>query len=172
MATKNSETEKIEPDISGKGNDFLDTIQILQNKEIQDGYLEAKLHFSFSAAFSYPVVFRLQSTGMMTATTALAFDISQSDKTKQRVEEKFIVPQVCKKVTRDSILHYLASIVEKDIPFALFLHRKQLAYGKLTFYPLTDTQKIVFSEHLVMKIIEIVDKRKKSERQTDHDYLA
>jgi hypothetical protein len=164
MDTKNSETEKSEPDISGKGNDFLDTIQMLQNKEIHEGYLKADLHFRFSAAFNYPIVFRLQGTGMTTETTALAFNISQTDKTKQLVEEKFIVPQVCKKLTRDSIVHYFASIVEKNIPFALFIHKKQPAYEKLTFFSLADAQKIVFSEHLVMAIIKIIDERKKIEQ--------
>ena len=159
MDIKNNATEKSEPDMSGRGNDILNTIQLLQNKEIHVGYLKADLHFRYSTTFSYPVIFRLQGTGTVPETVALAFDISQADKTKQLVEEKFIVPKVCAKVSRNSIVNYFVDIVEKNSKFALYLNEKPPAYDKLAFYPLTDSQKIVFNQHLVMAVIKILDER-------------
>ena len=161
MDIGNIDPGRTEPDMSGRGNDFLNTIQILQNKEIHEGFLEAELHFRFSAAFRYPVIFKLQGAGAVPETVALAFDISQVDKTKQLVEEKFIVPKVCIKVTRNSIVNYLADVVEKNSNFALYLNKKPPTYEKLVFYPLTDNQKIVFNEHLVMAVIKILDERTK-----------
>jgi hypothetical protein len=161
MDKKNTEQESFESDMSGRGNDLLDTIQMIQNKQIHEGYFEAEIVLKHSATFGYPVVFKIQGSGSNLETIAIAFDISQPDKTKQLVEEKFIVPQVCKNIKRDSIVDYFADIVEKDGNFALYINKRPLECGNLTFYRMTDNQKIIFNEHLVMLIIKILDERKK-----------
>jgi len=166
MTVEKGEKEKPEPDISGKGKDFLDTIQVLQNKEIHEGYLEAELHFRFGSAFCYPLIFKIQGMSAVPETIALAFDISQTDKTKQLVEEKLIVPRVCRNMTRDQVVEYLADIVETNSFFAFYLHKQPRTYEKLKFYPMIENQKIVFNEHLVMAIIKILDRRKRI-RQTN-----
>lgn len=165
--TDNNTTARIKPDMSGRGKEFLDMIQMLQHKEVTEGYLGINRCFRFSAAFSYPVIFRLQSTGTWTQITAMGFDVTQHDKTKQLVEEKFIVPKVCRKITRDSIVYYFADVIEHDSCFALYLHEKPSVYRKILFHGLIDDQELVFDEHLVMAVMEILDNRKSTSAR-DH----
>ena len=161
MDKKNTEKESPEPDMSGRGSDLLDTIQMIQDKEIHEGYFEAEIVFKHSATFGYPAVFKIQGSGSSLETIAIAFDTSQPDKTKQLVEDKFIVPQICKNITRDSIVDYFADIIEKDGNFALYINKRPSECENLTFYRMTDNQKVIFNEHLVMLIIKILDERKR-----------
>ncbi|MGB3479996.1 MAG: hypothetical protein WBB67_12670 [bacterium] len=161
MDKRNTEKENPEPDMSGRGSDLLDTMQMIQNKQIHEGYFEAEIVLKHSATFGYPVVFKIQDSGSSLETIAITFDTSQPDKTKQLVEEKFIVPQVCKNMTRDSIVDYFTDIVEKDGNFALYINKRPLECENLTFYRMTDDQKVIFSEYLVMRIIKILDERKR-----------
>ena len=160
MNKKNSATEVISPSWSGSGDDLFDTIQVLTNREIHDGYFEIDIVFKFSDTFKYPLVFEIKSSDSVVESIAIAFNIPKKDKTKWTIEERIIVPEVCKTITREDFIKYFADIVEKDGNFAVYIDRKPPEYKKLKFHNLTDEQKVVFNEHLFMAIIKVLDERK------------
>jgi hypothetical protein len=135
---------------------------VIQNKKIQQGYFHAELLLRYGVAFKYPAVFEIRGSGSVLETTAIAFDITQKDKTKQLVEEKLIVPKVCKNLCRDDLLWYLADIVRKESNFVLYVSEKPHKYDHLRFYALTENQRLVFNEHMILAIIQLLDARKKT----------
>lgn len=156
----NHKRSNCQPDISGNGSDLLNIVQVLQSKIIHEGYFQTDFLLKFSATFEYPAVFKLRSSGSILGTSAIAFDVKQKDKTKQLVEEKLIVPKVCKNITRDSLLCYLADVVEKNMNFVFYLSNKPSEYDTLTFYLIEENQNIVFTGHMIMAVIRILDERK------------
>jgi hypothetical protein len=160
MNKKNSATETISPSWSGSDGDLFDTIQVLKNREIHDGYFEIDIVFKFSDTFKYPLVFEIKSSDSVVESIAIAFNISEKDKTKWAIEERIIVPEVCEIITREDFIKYFADIVEKDGNFAVYIDKKPTEYEKLKFHTLTDEQKVVFNEHLFMAIIKVLDERK------------
>lgn len=160
MNKKNSATEAISPSWSGSGDDLFDTIQVLKNREIHDGYFEIDIVFKFSDTFKYPLVFEIKSSDSVVESIAIAFNVSEKDKTKWVIEERIIVPEVCEAITREDFIKYFADIVEKDGNFAVYIDKKPTEYEKLKFHNLTDEQKVVFNEHLFMAIIKVLDERK------------
>ena len=161
MNKKTSATEAISPSWSGSGDDLFDTIQVLKNREIHDGYFEIDIVFKFSDTFKYPLVFEIKSSDSVVESIAIAFYIPKKDKTKWIIEERIIVPEVCEAITREDFIKYFADIVEKDGNFAVYIDKKPTEYEKLRFHTLTDEQKVVFNEHLFMAIIKVLDERKK-----------
>jgi len=160
MNKKNSVTEAISPSWSGSGDDLFDTIQVLKNREIHDGYFGIDIVFKFSDTFKYPLVFEIKSSDSVVESIAIAFNIPKKDKTKWAIEERIIVPEVCEAITREDFIKYFADIVEKDGNFAVYIDKKPTEYEKLKFHTLTDEQKVVFNEHLLMAIIKVLDERK------------
>lgn len=154
MNKKNSATETISPSWSGSGDNLFDTIQVLKNREIHDGYLEIDIAFRFSDTFKYLLVFEMKSSDSVVESIAIAFNIPEKDKTKWAIEERIIVPEVCETITREDFIKYFADIVEKDGNFAVYIDKKPTEYEKLKFHTLTDKQKVVFNEHLLMAIIK------------------
>jgi hypothetical protein len=76
--------------------------------------------------------------------------------------ERIIVPEVCEAITREDFIKYFADIdiVERDGNFVVYIDKKPTGYEKLTFHILTDGQKVVFNEHLLMALIKVLDERK------------
>lgn len=160
MNKKNSATKTISPSWSGSGDDLFDTIQVLKNREIHDGYLEIDIIFKFSDTFKYPLVIEIKSSDSVVESITIAFNIPKRDKTKWAIEERIIVPEVCEAITREDFIKYFADIVEKDGNFAVYIDKKATEYEKLKFHTLTDEQKVVFNEHLVMAIMKVLDERR------------
>jgi hypothetical protein len=145
---------------SGSGDDLLDTIQIIKDKKIHDGYFETDFLFKFNDKFKYPLVFELRSSDSAVELTAIAFDTSNISKREQMIEQNIIVPKVCKLLLRDNFIDYFAGIIEENSNFSIYIDKKPAKFEKLRFHNLTDAQKIVFNEHLVMAIVQLLDKRK------------
>jgi hypothetical protein len=162
MNKKNSATKTISPNWSGTGDDLFDTIQVLTNREIHDGYFETDIVFKFSDTFKYPLVFEIKSSDSVVESITIAFNIPKRDKTKWAIEERIIVPEVCEAITREDFIKYFADIdiVERDGNFVVYIDKKPTEYEKLTFHILTDGQKVVFNEHLLMALIKVLDERK------------
>jgi hypothetical protein len=145
---------------SGSGDDLFDTIQIIKDKEFHDGYFETDVVFKFSDKFKYPLVLELKSSDSAVELTAIAFDISNIGKREQMIEQNIIVPKVCKIIVRDNFIDYFASIIEENGNFSIYIDNKPAKFEKLRFHSLTDAQKIVFNEHLVMAIAQLLDRKK------------
>jgi len=160
MVEMKLDKEIVLPSWLGSGYDLFDTIQIIKGKNIQDGYLEIDLRFKFGDNFEYPIVFEIKSSVSGVDVVAIAFNISETDKTKWLIEEKVIVPKICNIITREDFINYFTDVVERNIDFALYINKKPWRYAKLKFYNLKDTQKIIFNEHFVMAITKVLDERR------------
>jgi hypothetical protein len=151
-----------EPDWQGSGSELLNTIRRVKDKMVRRGFLEIDLPYEFSDTFRYSVVIEVESSGSVIESVAIAFRIDKDmDATKSAIEESVIVPEVLSTFTRDNLMNYFADIVEKQSRLAFYLNRKPRKFENLKFYELTNEQKVVFNEFLVMAIEKVLIERKK-----------
>ncbi len=148
------------PDWLGSGQDLFGTIQIMQGKKIEKGFLEIDFDFKFSETFNYPIIFEIKSRNSNIEAYAIAFRIGEGKGDAHRViEEQFIAPKVCSSLRLDDFIKFFADVVEKDIDFALYINRTPEKFKKIKIYALDEKQKIVFDQRLILSITEILDQR-------------
>jgi len=160
-----SETDKIKgvilPDWLGSGQDLFGTIQIMKGKQINRGFLEIDFDFKFSETFNYPIVFEIKSAYSNIEIFGIAFRIDREvDPAQRAIEENIIAPKVCSSVRRTDFINFLAEVVEKNVDFALYLNKTPRRFKNIKFFDLSEEQKIVLDERLMLAIADVVDRRK------------
>jgi hypothetical protein len=151
------------PDWQGNGSELLDTIRRVKDKAVRRGFLEIDLPYEFSDTFRYPVVIEVESSGSVIESIAIAFRIDKDmGAAKSTIEESIIVPEVLSAFTRDNLINYFADIVEKQSKLSFYLNKNPVKFKKLKFYKLTNEQKIVFNEFLIMAVERALEKRKQT----------
>jgi len=153
---------KIHPDLQGSGAELLDTFQIIRDKNFEAVYFEADLKFTFSKNFVYPIIFIFVKSDSTIISLAVAIDVSQTRSQKGLIEEMFIAPTVCEALTRDEIVGYFASIVERNASFAYYFNQKPPRCDARQFHHLSPNQQVVLNEHLALAIMRVLDERKKT----------
>jgi len=148
------------PDWLGSGEDLFATIQIIQSKNINIGFLEIDFNFKFSNEFNYPVIFTLKTIGTDVVADCIAFRIEEKDPNKRMIEENFVAPSVSRILTHQDFIKFFADVIKDDIPFALYLNDRPRKFRDLRFCPLTEKQKIVLNEHLIFSIMERLDRQR------------
>jgi len=113
----------------------------------------------FSKNFEYPIIFIFTRSESMVVSLAVAIDIPQATDQKGLIEETFIAPMVCEALTRDEIVGYFASIVERNSSFAYYFNQKPPRYDTFQFYHLKPNQQLVLNEHLALTIMKVLDDR-------------
>ena len=148
------------PDWLGSGQDLFGTIQIMQGKQITNGFLEIDFDFKFSETFNYPIVFKIKSVKAHIEAFSIAFRIDRDADPAQRViEENIIAPKVCDSLRYDDFVRFFAEVVEKNVDFALYLNKTPRRFESIKFYKLSGTQRLIFDEKLMLAIADIVSKR-------------
>jgi hypothetical protein len=148
------------PDWLGSGEDLFATIQIIQSKNINIGFLEIDYNFKFSNEFNYPAVFTLKTIGTEITADCIAFRIDEKDPNKRMIEENFVAPSVSRILTHQDFIKFFAEVVRDDVPFALYLDERPRKFRDLRFCPLTEKQKIILNERLVFEIMERLDRQR------------
>jgi hypothetical protein len=148
------------PDWLGSGEDLFATIQIIQSKNINIGFLEIDYNFKFSNEFKYPVIFTLKTIGIDIVADCIAFRIDEKDPNKRVIEENFVAPSVSRILTHHDFIKFFADIVRDDITFALYMNERPRKFRDLRFSPLTEKQKITFNERLIFEIMECLDRQR------------
>ena len=148
------------PDWLGSGQDLFGTIQVIKGKRVKFGFLEIDLNFKFSDTFNYPIIFRLRSIDTEIVADAISFRINGSiDPARRVIEEKVIVPKVCRILKKCDFLGFFADVVHHDVDFAIYLNKTPRRLKDITVYDLNDDQKIVLNEKLVLQIARVLDER-------------
>jgi hypothetical protein len=162
MNPKDKENQRvILPDWLGSGHDLFGTIQIIKGKTIAKGYLEIDFDFKFSEAFNYPIIFELKNINADIEAYAIAFRINDEKGPAQKaIEESVIAPKVCSILRRNDFVKFFADVVEKNIDFALYINKTPGKFKDIKIYSLTEDQKIIFNEKLVLAITEVLDRRR------------
>lgn len=161
MSDINKTKGVILPDWLGSGEDLFGTIQIMQGKQINNGFLEIDFDFKFSESFNYPIVFEIKNVEANIEAFGIAFRIDREADPSQRViEENIIAPKVCSSLRRDDFIKFFADVVEKNVDFALYLNKTPRRFRSIKFFKLSDEQKIIFNQKLMLAIADVVDKRR------------
>ena len=161
VSDTNNNKGVILPDWLGSGQDLFGTIQIMQGKQVANGFLEIDFDFKFSETFNYPIVFEIKSVKANIEAFAIAFRIDRDADPAQRViEENIIAPKVCDSLRQDDFIGFFAEVVEKNVDFALYLNKTPRRFASIKFFKLSDAQKIIFDEKLMFAIADVVDKRR------------
>ena len=146
------------PDWLGSGQDLFGTIQIIKGKRIANGYLEMDSDFRFSTAFNYPIVFVLRSRDADIEIYAISFRINGDITSAARaIEERIILPKVCKTVAKDDMIKFFADIIQRDIDFALYINKTPKKFKNLTICELNDDQRIILDDRFLMQITMVLD---------------
>ena len=145
--------------MQGSGAELLDTFQIIRDKDFKTAYLEADLKFIFSKNFEYPIIFIFVKSDSAIVSLAAAIDVSHTRGQKGLIEETFIAPMVCEALTRDEIVGYFASIVERNASFAYYFNQKPPRCDASQFHHLNPNQQVVLNEHLALAIMRVLDDR-------------
>jgi hypothetical protein len=148
------------PDWLGSGEDLFATIQIIQSKNINIGFLEIDYNFKFSNEFNYPVIFTLKTIGVDIVADCIAFRIDEKDPNKRMIEENFVAPSVSRILTHHDFIKFFADVVRDDITFALYIDNRPRKFRDLRFCPLTEKQKITLNERLSFEIMECLDRQR------------
>ena len=148
------------PDWLGSGQDLFGTLQIIKGKSIARGFLEIDYDFNFNDAFNYPVVFEIKSEEGEVVSDAIAFRIDGDiEPSSLIIEEKIIAPKVCSALKLEDFIQFLATVVEKNLDFALYLNKAPQKILNLKFHRLNPDQKVVFNDRLIMHIAGVLDQR-------------
>ncbi len=149
------------PDWLGSGQDLFGTIQIMKGKQIARGFLEIDFDFRFSESFNYPIVFEIRSVHSNLEAFGIAFRIDrEADPAQRAIEENIIAPKVCSSLRLDDFIKFFADVVEKNVDFAIYLNKAPRRFKNIKFFKLSEEQKIVLNERLMIAITEAVDRRK------------
>ena len=147
------------PDWLGSGHDLFGTIQIIKGKKIQRGFLEIDFEFKFSEKFNYPIVFEIKSVNSDIEAYAVAFQIDGDIEPATRaIEENIIAPRVCRTLRRSDFVKFFAEVVANDVDFALYINKVPKKFKDIKLYNLTEEQKIILNERLIMEITEVLDR--------------
>lgn len=146
------------PDWLGSGEDLFATIQIIQGKKINVGFLEIDHNFKFSTEFNYPAVLTIKTINQDITCDTIAFRIDAATPERRMIEENFVAPSVIHSLTHQDLVSFFADIVLKDITFALFLNQHPHRFLDLKFFPLTEDQKIILNDRFVFEIMAVLDK--------------
>lgn len=161
MSDSSNNKSVILPDWLGSGQDLFGTIQIMQGKQITDGFLEIDFDFKFSETFNYPIIFKIKSADAHIEAFGIAFRIDREADPAQRViEENIIAPKVCDSLRHDDFIRFFAEVVEKNVDFALYLNKTPRRFEGIRFFKLSDAQRIIFDEKLMLAIADVVDKHR------------
>lgn len=148
------------PDWLGSGQDLFGTIQIIKGKQLESGYLEMDSDFRFSDAFNYPIVFRIRSGDGDIEIYAISFRINSDISPAARaIEEKIIVPKVCKTITRQDLITFFADVVQRNVDFALYINEPPKKFQSLVVCELDSDQRLILNDRLIMKITMVLDER-------------
>jgi hypothetical protein len=148
------------PDWLGSGQDLFGTIQIIKGKMIESGYLEVDSDFRFSDAFNYPIVFRIRSLNGEIEIYAISFRVNGDISAAARViEERIIVPNVCKTITKQDLITFLADVVQRNVDFALYINKTPKKFKNITVCELGSDQRIILNDRLIMQITVVLDER-------------
>jgi hypothetical protein len=148
------------PDWLSSGQDLFGTLQIIRGKQIDQGYLEVDFDFRFSDTFNYPIIFNIRSMNGDIEAYAISFRIrDEKDVAERVIDERFIAPKVASILTINDFIGFFADVVQKDIDFALYINKTPEKFKKLNVYQLNPKQRIVFNEHFIMAITEVLDRR-------------
>jgi hypothetical protein len=113
----------------------------------------------FSKNFEYPVIFIFVRSESAVVSLAAAIDVPRTMDQKELIEETFIAPMVCEALTRDEIVGYFASIVERNASFAYYFNHKPPRYDACQFHHLKPNQQVFLNEHLALAIMKALDDR-------------
>ena len=157
---KGRKDESILPDWLGRGQDLFETIQIIKGKKINKGFLVTDTDFKFGEAFSYPIIFEIKSTKADIESSGIAFRIGEEvEAAKKTIDESFIIPVLCRVLRPNNFVNFFADVVEKDVDFAFYINKTPKEFRDIKIYRLNEIQKIIFDEHLILEITEVLDKR-------------
>lgn len=160
VSEKNKTGKVVLPDWLGSGQDLFGTIQIIKGKTIEKGFLEFDFDFKFSETFNYPIFFEIRNIDAEIEAHAIGFRFDEGiDRDTRAIEESIIAPKVCSSLRRADFIIFLADIVEKEIDFALYLNKIPKKFKNIMTYALSDEQRIVLNERLIMEVMEVLDKR-------------
>jgi hypothetical protein len=116
--------------------------------------------FRFSDAFNYPIVFKIRSQNGDIEIYALAFRINGDISSAARaIEERIIVPEVCKTITKQDMVKFLADVVQRNVDFALYINKTPRRFKNIAVCDLEGDQRIILNERLIMQITVVLDER-------------